>query len=87
MRADETQPIRLAARLMVILALAVIGGLGVGLVLDTVLGSRPLATLCLSLVGILVGSAAVYRVVAAAFARLAQVESPPPSTTPRQEGE
>jgi F0F1-type ATP synthase assembly protein I len=55
-------------RLAVILILAVVPGVGLGLLIDGQLGSRPWGILILSVAGMILGSILGFRLVAAAIA-------------------
>ncbi len=57
-----------------VIALPLVGGLLLGLWADQALGTRPLLTLLGSLLGIAAGSIAMYRVIAGAIVRAAELD-------------
>jgi F0F1-type ATP synthase assembly protein I len=63
----DWQPMTLVTQLGVTMAVSIVLCLLLGLWIDSHFGTRPWATLALSLIGILAGSVAVYRMVSEAI--------------------
>ncbi len=76
MRQGWAGPLALVSQLGLTMVGSILLGLVLGLWLDAHLGTKPWATLILSLLGILLGSYAVYRLVAASIDQ-AIAEQPP----------
>ncbi len=64
---QQYSPLLGLAQIGLVIVIAILLGLGIGIWLDSQLGSRPLFTLVLSLVGSVAGSVAVYRMVMGTF--------------------
>lgn len=69
---DTWTGLSLFVRLSALTLGATFGSIGLGIVLDNVLGSAPFGTLCLVILGIWLGTLAVYRSVKEANERITQ---------------
>jgi F0F1-type ATP synthase assembly protein I len=67
---DSVTATQLFFQLSALLLIAILVPLLLGIWFDRNMGSAPYATLCLSMVGVLGGTAAIYRVVNRAYKRI-----------------